>query len=58
MVVVCEERKKKIFSNEMQCKIDNLMQGVLKSEYVKQKKQIFILKQSKTFARAYGNSFK
>ena len=40
----------------MQCKIDNLMLSVLKSEYINQKKQVFILKQTKKFAPADANA--
>ena len=48
----------------MQCKIDNMMCGFLKNEYVKQKKQVIMLKQTKKIkikikiARASVNELK
>ena len=58
---MCEKREtiKKMKENDIliviQYKIDNLMWGVLKSEYRKQKKQVLILKETKFFVLANVN---
>ena len=58
---MCEKREtiKKMKKNDIliviQCKIDHLMWGVLKSEYIKQKKQVLILKETEFFVVANVN---
>ena len=58
---MCEKREtiKKMKENDIliviQYKIDNLMWGVLKSKYIKQKKQVLILKETKKFVLANVN---
>ena len=40
----------------MQCKIDNMPWSFVKSEYVKQKKLVFTLKQTKKFTEIDANT--
>ena len=63
VVVVCKKREKqlknqekKLYFNERQCKIDNLICGFLKTEYVKYKKYVLMLNQTRIFARVDTNA--
>ena len=55
---LCTKRQKIDYLNKIDCRIDRLMWMILRSGYVKQKKQVLSVKQTENFSRTNANALR